>query len=645
VFPDGTYLVRGEFPLPRIKSSLSPDTVVGYGRARMPKLGHSEAAEEVADRALGMTKSKFDAMVPRRGDSLKVGAHKQELWNTYSQESWQIRRALISKEATGKYTVIPGRFSDKIDNLFEEYSVLLKPRAGRYPIKVRDIESILARDGITAAIDTYGERAVIKAIPEIKNIIGDTQYQVGLRAVDTNAKRAQILKESFDRANMQRLVDESLEREFVMRYNPESYSEVWDHFQKVVDEYLGLAEADLKWLTESQNSYRDLLVRDLTSKYFAGVPLIDTNEGGTYITFLERSGLIKQIPFRESFSKWWPEPKITQTKYAQQKGFSPFGPGGSGGENLMPGMSLLGSLALGVVNEGEQSYIDASVLTNKQITKLKNKGAIYLKDQQLVLLPVKVKTETTTAFNVRIAAAPGVAPRTIPKIYVKPIPVPRTAPAPTPETVPSPEPGAKPSPIPKPVPAPKPVPVPKPTPVPQPKPEPQPEPQPIPRPIPKPIPSPVPSPVPPPVPPGEPPVKGPPPKKPGGGGKGKLTRAQLAASVAWKQGKLRRKGKLLDLFIIVHPPYGPRDKIYTTKVPPGVPVVDGPRSAYQTIRKITGGNLPEQLKIDMGIMDVSIKSDREIPRIKFVRDIEVIKRQHHTRAPHRVSAPRVKTAR
>lgn len=127
-----------------------------------------------------------------------------------------------------------------------------------------------------------------------------------------------------------------------------------------------------------------------------------------------------------------------------------------------------------------------------------------------------------------------------------------------------------------------------------------------------------------------------------------LSKHDLAASVAWNQGKLKgRGGELVDQYIVIHPPYTRESKFYTTKVPTGVPVVDGPRSAYETIRRITGGNLPPEIWVDMGIFDVKIISTKEVPKLKFVPDTDQKTRQGHIKVlPRRgPRAPRVGTSR
>jgi hypothetical protein len=121
-----------------------------------------------------------------------------------------------------------------------------------------------------------------------------------------------------------------------------------------------------------------------------------------------------------------------------------------------------------------------------------------------------------------------------------------------------------------------------------------------------------------------------------------LTKAEREASVAWKQGHLRQG----DQFIVVHPPYTNESRFWTTKVPEGVHIVDGPRSAYDTLNKITGGKLPPEINLDMGIMDIEITARREIPKLKFMPDPN--QRTHQGRITNRrprASSPRIRTSR
>jgi len=80
---------------------------------------------------------------------------------------------------------------------------------------------------------------------------------------------------------------------------------------------------------------------------------------------------------------------------------------------------------------------------------------------------------------------------------------------------------------------------------------------------------------------------------------------------------------------------------------------DGPRSAYETIRRITQGNLPPNIDMDMGFMDVEIKSDHnDKPRLVFEVDRDALKREvrrrqtiRHSRKRGSMLAPRLSTGR
>lgn len=92
-----------------------------------------------------------------------------------------------------------------------------------------------------------------------------------------------------------------------------------------------------------------------------------------------------------------------------------------------------------------------------------------------------------------------------------------------------------------------------------------------------------------------------------------LTPAEIAGSVAWKQG---------FIYKLIYPPYGKHNIIHSTKPFPGVKVAKGARSAYESIVRI-GGKLPRTIKRDMGVMDIYIytpKKRKAKPRLKFRRD-------------------------
>ncbi|GAH85505.1 unnamed protein product [marine sediment metagenome] len=77
------------------------------------------------------------------------------------------------------------------------------------------------------------------------------------------------------------------------------------------------------------------------------------------------------------------------------------------------------------------------------------------------------------------------------------------------------------------------------------------------------------------------------------------------ATIAWRQGSLKFKGKLKPVWKVLRPPYNKLETEF--KKPKGAYVVTGARSAYATAQKIGIGTIPSLMRHDMGIMDVTIK--------------------------------------
>ena len=101
------------------------------------------------------------------------------------------------------------------------------------------------------------------------------------------------------------------------------------------------------------------------------------------------------------------------------------------------------------------------------------------------------------------------------------------------------------------------------------------------------------------------------------GGK-KLTKEELEASVAWKQG---------FIYKLIYPPYGKKNIINTREPIPGVKYHTGPESAYRSLTQIKKGELPPIIRRDMGIMDIEITAGHTTlggrktkPKIKFRQD-------------------------
>jgi len=104
------------------------------------------------------------------------------------------------------------------------------------------------------------------------------------------------------------------------------------------------------------------------------------------------------------------------------------------------------------------------------------------------------------------------------------------------------------------------------------------------------------------------------------GTKHTLTESELKGAVAWKQG---------FIYKMIFPPYGANQIVNTRQPIAGVRVVEGARSAYETIVRL-GGILPATIRRDMGIMDIEIKTTRGgQPRIAFTPDIRQLTTSTH----------------
>jgi len=97
-----------------------------------------------------------------------------------------------------------------------------------------------------------------------------------------------------------------------------------------------------------------------------------------------------------------------------------------------------------------------------------------------------------------------------------------------------------------------------------------------------------------------------------------MTEEEFASAVGWKQG---------IMYIMIFKPYKQNNVTFTRKPIPGIPYKEGARSAYESIRKLKDGKLPAKVKIDLGIMDVIIKTGKKgrgKPKLKFKRDTDQI---------------------
>lgn len=88
-----------------------------------------------------------------------------------------------------------------------------------------------------------------------------------------------------------------------------------------------------------------------------------------------------------------------------------------------------------------------------------------------------------------------------------------------------------------------------------------------------------------------------------------LTRQQYAGIVAWKQGLF---------YILVYPPYGKAQTVYTRKPVMGIQYGSGPGSPQRTAR-VVGGKLPRAFELAMGITKVKVRPGvtKGRPRLKF----------------------------
>ncbi len=94
-------------------------------------------------------------------------------------------------------------------------------------------------------------------------------------------------------------------------------------------------------------------------------------------------------------------------------------------------------------------------------------------------------------------------------------------------------------------------------------------------------------------------------------GKKKLTRGELEASVAWKQG---------IMYKLIYPPYGQRDIINSRTPFPGMHIHTGARSAFETLIRTQRGRLPSTIVRDMGMMHIRIEAGDKFsgkPKMRF----------------------------
>jgi len=90
-----------------------------------------------------------------------------------------------------------------------------------------------------------------------------------------------------------------------------------------------------------------------------------------------------------------------------------------------------------------------------------------------------------------------------------------------------------------------------------------------------------------------------------------LTKEERRGAVGWKQG---------FMYKLIWPPYGQNNIVNTRKPIKGIKYHTGPQSAYRSITKI-GGKIPDTIKRDMGIMDITITTPKTgKPSMRFELD-------------------------
>ncbi len=98
------------------------------------------------------------------------------------------------------------------------------------------------------------------------------------------------------------------------------------------------------------------------------------------------------------------------------------------------------------------------------------------------------------------------------------------------------------------------------------------------------------------------------------GGSVVLTQQQYAGIVAWRQGLF---------YILVYPPYGKAQTIYTRKPVPGIYYARGPQSPQKSAAVVGGGKLPRSFEVAMGIAKVRVTPGAKArPQLTF-RSVKV----------------------
>jgi hypothetical protein len=75
----------------------------------------------------------------------------------------------------------------------------------------------------------------------------------------------------------------------------------------------------------------------------------------------------------------------------------------------------------------------------------------------------------------------------------------------------------------------------------------------------------------------------------------------------WKQG---------FTFWALSAPYSQKDLIHSQKPFAGTKVHSGPKSAYKSVSRVKGAQLPDRIDIDLGIMDLTFMRDKDGKDVK-----------------------------
>lgn len=241
------------------------------------------------------------------------------------------------------------------------------------------------------------------------------------------------------------------------------------------------------------------------------------------------------------------------------------------------------------ISPSVRSKVSASIY--KSISPLISKKAPPSSISKAVsksLSPYVSKGIISPSISASISKSVSASPSLSPSLSPSPSPSPSLSPLLSPSPSPYPSPGPTPSPSPVPTPTPTPVPVPVPVPSPKPKPKPIPE----------------------------------------ISTAKEARRKSYEGAVAWQQGALKRKGKLVPVWKVWARPYEQKDleTFFENELPAGVKTVKGIESAYATVQQFRGKVAPrETQQADIGAFIATVHQPTPKPggagEIKFVRDI------------------------